>query len=295
LQQQFNRFVFKLEQEVYRSEGINWSFIEFPDNQDVLDLIEKKQDGILSVLDEQCRLPRCTDSTFARAVYEKCGEHPRFEATKTQQGRSTFTIHHYAGWVEYTARNFLEKNKDELPKESLVLLKSSSYEFLSHLGHELEGSHKPRSPTVRREQPATLKRASSSLLRDSVGVQFSAQLRILRTRIESTQPHYVRCLKPNDDLVPHYFNPAVIADQLRCAGVLEAIRVSRVGFPHRYNHANFVKRFSLLAGSEMERYSRIYHDKDLCQLLVDTLTPQLWDFASDASNQVLMNNSLKDE
>jgi hypothetical protein len=56
-----------------------------------------------------------------------------------------------------------------------------------------------------------------------------------------------------------------------------------------------VMRFSLLAGSEMERYSRIYHDKDLCQLLVDTLTPQLWDFASDASNQVLMNNSLKDE
>ena len=59
LQQQFNRFVFKLEQQEYQKEGIDWSFIAFPDDQDVLDLMEKRHDGILSVL----------DSTFANRLW----------------------------------------------------------------------------------------------------------------------------------------------------------------------------------------------------------------------------------
>jgi myosin-5 len=278
LQQQFNRYVFKLEQQEYKKEGIEWSFISFPDNQDVLDLIEKRHDGILSVLDEQCRLPRCTDKSFASAVYAKCGEHPRFEATKQQQADLSFGIHHYAGLVEYDTESFLEKNKDELPKETTELLLSSSYPFLTLLGRELSGDSEQQQPTGQRGAAAKKKqlhRASSSLMQDSVGSQFSAQLQILRTRIESTSPHYVRCLKPNDDLVPNSFNPLVIADQLRCAGVLEAIRVSRVGFPHRYFHDQFVQRYGVLARRQLERYGRKGTGKVLCEALVDALVPEL--------------------
>ncbi len=69
LQQQFNLFVLKKEQEEYEHEGINWSFIPFPDNQDVLDLIWKKGYGILNILDDQCRAPGTTDKTFASEYY----------------------------------------------------------------------------------------------------------------------------------------------------------------------------------------------------------------------------------
>jgi myosin-5 len=65
LQQQFNLFVLKNEQDIYEQEGINWSFISFPDNQDALDLIWKKGYGILNILDDQCRAPGTTDKTFA--------------------------------------------------------------------------------------------------------------------------------------------------------------------------------------------------------------------------------------
>lgn len=44
--------VFKMEQDEYEKEAINWSYIEFVDNQDVLDLIEKKPMGIIALLDE---------------------------------------------------------------------------------------------------------------------------------------------------------------------------------------------------------------------------------------------------
>ena len=59
LQQHFNQHVFKMEQAEYEREAIEWSYIEFVDNQDVLDLIESKM-GILDLLDESCRFPKAS-------------------------------------------------------------------------------------------------------------------------------------------------------------------------------------------------------------------------------------------
>ena len=86
--------MFKAEQAEYEYEGISWSNIEFADNQEALDLIEDRRDGIFSVLDEQCRLPRCTDKTFIRAVYDKCGANTHFEASQMQKSkvRSKFCV-----------------------------------------------------------------------------------------------------------------------------------------------------------------------------------------------------------
>ncbi len=269
LQQQFNKFVFKLEQREYESEGIDWSFIEFPDNQDILDLIEKKRDGILSILDENCRLATCTDTTFCRALYEKCKSHPRFSATQAQEAVLCFSIEHYAGTVTYSSANFLEKNKDELPKETTDLLTSSSVPFLAYLGDTLR--KEDEASNINSAANDSRRRNNSSILKNTVGSQFSQQLKKLRDRIDSTTPHYVRCLKPNDDLVPERFEARVIADQLRCAGVLEAIRVSRVGFPHRYYHGQFIMRYGLLAKKNTSRK----REKDFCAALISMLVPQV--------------------
>ena len=285
LQQQFNRFVFKLEQEEYEREGIEWSFIAFPDNQDVLDLIEAKRSGILSILDEQCRLPTCTDMTFARAAYETCGAHDRFLATNNQKVVGAFSVYHYAGPVEYSAVNFLEKNKDELPKETTELLMSSENSFLASLGQLLRNQSNPQ-PTFPTPPGSAasggsnctpirkIHRQSSSLMRDSVGTQFAKQLAELRERINQTTPHYIRCLKPNDGLLPDDFHPMVIADQLRCAGVLEAIRVSRVGFPQRFAHEAFIQRYHMLATNVLKQKGRLTGEKskEQCRVLVEQAT-----------------------
>jgi len=281
LQQQFNKFVFKLEQREYEQEGIDWSFIEFPDNQDILDLIERKRDGILSILDENCRLASCTDATFCRAIYEKCKQHPRFSASQTQKASLSFSIEHYAGTVAYCAVNFLEKNKDELPKETTELLTSSSVQFLAYLGETLvkvdgeSGSgcnHPFAKSSYNNMAPINDKRRNvSSMLRNTVGSQFSNQLMELRDKIDATTPHYIRCLKPNDDLVPDLFEARIIAEQLRCAGVLEAIRVSRVGFPHRYYHEQFINRYGLLVGMKKSHKK----EKDICSAMIKMLIPQV--------------------
>ena len=276
LQSQFNQYVFKLEQQEYEREGIEWSFIDFPDNQEVLDLIEKKRTGIISILDEQCRLTKCTDQSFVAKTYEICADHPRFIGSDRSKALGCFSVQHYAGPVEYNSESFLAKNKDELPKETTDLLLSSSKPLLQDLGEMLSVSSSPSSAPspVARGSPY-LKRSASSLSRASVGSQFSSQLRQLRDRIDKTAPHYIKCLKPNDELVPDNFVPSIIADQLRCAGVLEAVRVSRVGFPQRYPHSLFVQRYGILGGHTFDSAKR-HQRHDLCHILVDALVPLIW-------------------
>ena len=231
LQQQFNRYVFKLEQQEYEKEGIMWKFISFPDNQDVLDLIDMKHTGILALLDEQCILPKSTDQKFTRYLYARCDSHARFSATSAQRVDYLFSIEHYAGLVEYTTDSWLEKNKDQLPSASSELLKSSDFDLLLDINRFVRSEDRGGRGTVATK---------------SVSSQFSSQLRILRSRIEKTVPHYIRCLKPNDDLAPDYFEPKNIVEQLRCGGVLEAVRVSRAGYPTRYPHDVFMARYYIL-------------------------------------------------
>ncbi len=254
LQQQFNRFVFKLEQAEYESEGIQWNFIAFPDNQNVLDFIDKKRTGILSILDEQSFLTQCTDQSFANLVYRNGGGAGRpsngngvFVASSQQMAHGSFSINHYAGPVEYDTKGFLEKNKDELPKEIDDLLHSSENEFLRQLATVMNTAPVEDDANDAMRTPSK----QNSLKRITVGGQFSSQLKLLRQRIDATSPHYIRCLKPNDKLEPDNFDSAVIADQLRCAGILEAVRVSRVGYPQRYLHERFVQRYQVLAMKEL--------------------------------------------
>lgn len=235
LQQQFNKYVFKLEQQEYEKEGIMWKFISFPDNQDVLDLIDKKRTGILALLDEQCILPRSTDRKLTGNLYGRCDKHPRFSASSAQRVDFLFSIEHYAGFVEYCTDGWIEKNKDQLPAAASDLLKSSDFGLIDVLQRFVRSEDRAGRGTVATK---------------SVSSQFSQQLRILRSRIDETVPHYVRCLKPNDDLMPGFFEPKNVVEQLRCNGVLEAVRVSRAGYPTRYPHDVFLARYTILGGSD---------------------------------------------
>jgi len=251
LQQQFNKYVFKLEQQEYEKEGILWKYISFPDNQDVLDLIDAKHIGLLAILDEQCMVAQGREGQLAGTFYNKCSKHVRFVASSTQRVNHKFSIDHYAGLVEYSTENWLEKNKDELPAASAELLSSSSFKILGQMKEyfRIEDKNAKNKGGIQR---STSGRVGGSVATKSVGAQFAAQLKVLRKRIDTTTPHYIRCLKPNDDLIPDWFDPRNIVDQLRCGGVLEAVRVSRAGYPTRYPHDVFLARYYILAENNDE-------------------------------------------
>ncbi|KAG7021176.1 Myosin-9 [Cucurbita argyrosperma subsp. argyrosperma] len=246
LQQHFNQHVFKMEQEEYTKEEIDWSYIEFVDNQDVLDLIEKKPGGIVALLDEACMFPKSTHETFANKLYQTFKTHKRF--IKPKLSRTDFTIAHYAGEVLYQSDQFLDKNKDYVVPEYQDLLSASKCSFVAGLF-----------PPLKEES------AKSSKF-SSIGSRFKLQLQQLMETLNSTEPHYIRCVKPNNLLKPAIFENVNIMQQLRCGGVLEAIRISCAGYPTRRAFFEFINRFGILAEESLEGN---YDEKSVCKKILE--------------------------
>ncbi|KAI3798106.1 hypothetical protein L1987_33375 [Smallanthus sonchifolius] len=211
----FHQHVFKMEQEEYTKEEIDWSYIEFVDNQDILDLIEKKPGGILALLDEACMFPRSTHETFAEKLFQTFKDHKRF--SKPKLSNSAFNIDHYAGEVTYQTEFFLDKNKDYVVAEQQALLSASKCSFVSNLF------------------PPQQEESSKASKFSSIGSRFKQQLQALLETLSHTEPHYIRCVKPNNLLKPSIFENQNILQQLRCGGVMEAIRISMAGFPTLFN------------------------------------------------------------
>ncbi|KAF9275426.1 Myosin type-2 heavy chain 1, partial [Mortierella antarctica] len=243
LQQEFNQHVFKLEQEEYVREKIDWKFIEFSDNQPCIEMIEGKL-GVLSLLDEESRMPSGSDQGWCNKLFSQLGteKHKKW-FTKPRFSNAAFTINHYAHAVTYDCDGFLEKNKDTLPDELLNLIKNSDNEFLEEvlmtsatIGAGGSMSEDKRKSVINRKP--------------TLGAIFKGSLIQLMDTINSTNVHYIRCLKPNEAKQPWVFDAPMVLGQLRACGVLETIRISCAGYPSRWSFPEFVERYYMLVNSE---------------------------------------------
>ncbi|KAI0507448.1 hypothetical protein KFK09_013573 [Dendrobium nobile] len=234
LQQYFNRHLFKLEQEEYTQDGIDWNNIDFIDNTECLNLFEKKPLGILSLLDEESNFAKATDLTLAIKLQKHLSSNPCFKLGMD----GAFKILHYAGEVVYDTSGFLEKNRDPLYSDLVQLLQSCSCQLLrTFTSHMLNQSQRSTSPQW-------LNGVDSQ--KQSVGTKFKAQLFRLMQRLENTTPHFIRCIKPNRKQLPGMFDNDVVLEQLRCCGVLEVVKISRSGYPTRITHQQFAERYGFL-------------------------------------------------
>ncbi|CAI5941829.1 unnamed protein product [Closterium sp. NIES-65] len=226
LQQHFNSHVLKQQQEEYEAEGIDWSRIDFVDNQDVLELVEGNQ-GILALLDS--------------AWWDK---------QRSKMSQAEFSVKHYAGKVKYEAEEFLVKNLD-------ALVKYQAEEFLVKNLDALVPEHeellaRSHSAFVRTLFPPPETGKAGKAV--SLGKRFKEQLGELMRTLNATEPHYVRCVKPNKDLKPQKFSNTLVVEQLRSGGVLEAVRLCSTGYPARRTFEDFEARFSpLLPSQERKR------------------------------------------
>ncbi|XP_075945364.1 unconventional myosin-Va-like [Anarhichas minor] len=263
LQQQFNLHVFKLEQEEYMKEEIPWTLIDFDDNQPCIDLIEAKL-GVLDLLDEECKMPKGSDDTWAQKLYNTLlKQNAHFD--KPRMSNRAFIIHHFADKVEYQCQGFLEKNKDTVNEEQINVLKKSKVDWLLKLFEDDEKATSSRN----KHKPTVTGRAGQTQRdnKKTVGLQFRQSLHLLMETLNATTPHYVRCIKPNDDKSPFIMDPVRAVQQLRACGILETIRISAAGFPSRWTYQEFFRRYRVL----MKQKDVLHDRKQTCKNLLEKL------------------------
>jgi myosin protein heavy chain len=279
LQQFFNHHMFVLEQEEYSREGIQWDYVNFGlDLQPTIDLLEASGTviGILSCLDEECIMPKATDLTFTNKLHHlwtadiQRGEDPhpgrdKYEPSRFEQG---FIVQHYAGKVEYRTDGWLEKNKDPLNDNLTRVLAVASERYVSSLFSDysdtsamLNGGSVGRSSGKKR----VIKKGAFR----TVAQRHKEQLSSLMAQLQATQPHFVRCIVPNANKKPGRVDVPLVLDQLRCNGVLEGIRIARLGYPNRLPFVEFRQRYEVLTPGIIPRG---YMDgRRACSLMVDAL------------------------
>ncbi|KAI9837583.1 MAG: hypothetical protein M1819_007234 [Sarea resinae] len=251
LQQEFNQHVFKLEQEEYLREQIDWTFIDFSDNQPCIDLIEGKL-GVLALLDEESRLPMGSDEQFVTKLHHNfAGDKQKFYK-KPRFGKSAFTVCHYAIDVTYESDGFIDKNRDTVPDEHMAVLRASSNKFLAEVLEAASAVREKESAGVgaSRAMAAPGRKIGVAVNRKpTLGGIFKSSLIELMSTIHSTDVHYIRCIKPNEGKEAWKFEGPMVLSQLRACGVLETVRISCAGYPTRWTYEEFALRYYMLVPS----------------------------------------------
>ncbi|CAL2045718.1 unnamed protein product [Caenorhabditis brenneri] len=233
LQQQFNQHVFKLEQEEYIREEIEWVRVDFHDNQPAIDLIEGPV-GMINLLDEQCKRLNGSDADWLSQLRNstELKKNPQLAFPRVRS--NDFIVRHFAADVTYSTDGFVEKNRDAIGEQLLDVVVASKLQFLrTVIGPAVVATPAGSTPGKR-----TTKRTVAS--------QFRESLKDLMQVLCSTRPHYVRCIKPNDSKISFDFEPKRAIQQLRACGVLETVRISAAGFPSRYPYDEFARRYRVL-------------------------------------------------
>ena len=250
LQQFFNHHMFVLEQEEYVREGIEWEMVDFGmDLEATIQLMEKPM-GLLAILEEETLFPKASDKSFEDKLKENLlGKSPVF--LKKQPGskdkNAHFAIAHYAGIVNYNLTDWLTKNKDPINDTVVDQMKKADnalvvYLFRDHPGQPEEDPNKGKEKGKKGKDTKVFKTVSSA---------FRNQLDALLTTLNSTDPHFIRCIVPNNFKTPGLLDSALVMHQLTCNGVLEGIRICRRGFPNRCFYADFRHRFIIIKPKEV--------------------------------------------
>merc|ERR1712121_347291 len=234
LQQFFNHHMFVQEQEEYKAEGIQWAFVDFGmDLVVTIELIEKKM-GILAMLEEECIVPKATDKTYLEKMMNKhLGKHQSFgkpKPAKKGKPEAHFEIHHYAGTVGYNVTGWLFKNKDPVNEAVIGMMGAAGNPVVS---------------LVFTEKDTGEKKKGSSMM--TISAAHRESLLKLMTNLNSTHPHFVRCIIPNEIKKSGHTDAPLVMHQLNCNGELEGIRICMLALPNKVPYGDFMARYSIVA------------------------------------------------
>ncbi|XP_031564569.1 unconventional myosin-VIIa-like [Actinia tenebrosa] len=250
LQQFFVAQIFKIEQEEYSREGIEWKQVTFQDNQDVLDMLALAPMNFIALMDEESRFPQGTDESFLHKLNANHKDNPYFVKSSSLE-RTKFGVVHFAGTVYYESEGILDKNRDTFSGDLIDLIAQSDSNFL------LDFFIKERSMgTETRKRSPTL------------SMQFRRSLNVLMKTLSNCHSSFVRCIKPNNHKQAMVFDRQLCWQQLKYSGMLETVRVRKAGYSMRHTFEEFVTRYHMLL-RDSEAKSR--NPQEVSELIASSL------------------------
>ncbi|KAM7361300.1 myosin heavy chain 95F jaguar isoform 1-T1 [Cochliomyia hominivorax] len=265
LQKFFNDNILKNEQELYKREGLNVPEITFTDNQDIIELIESKANGIYTLLDEESKLPKPSAVHFTAEVHKAWSNHfrlglprsSRLKAHRTLRDEEGFLVRHFAGAVCYNTEQFIEKNNDAL------------HASLEGLVQECEN------PLLKSLFPSGSSNATRGKLNFiSVGSKFKTQLAELMEKLEKNGTNFIRCIKPNSKMIDREFEGGLALAQLKCSGTISVLELMEHGYPSRVPFADLYNMYKSLLPPELAKLPA----RTFCEAMLQSLNLSSKDF-----------------
>ncbi|XP_036078086.1 myosin XVB [Rousettus aegyptiacus] len=214
------------EEEECRRELLPWVPIAQPPRESCLGLLVDQPHSLLSILDAQTWLSQATDHTFLQKCHYHHSDHPCY--TKPQLPLPIFTVQHYAGTVTYQVHKFLNRNRDHLDPAVVEMLAQSQLQLVGSLFRDAEPE------------------AGGGRDKPTLASRFQQSLGDLLARLGRSHVYFIHCLSPNPGKLPGLFDVGHVAEQLRQAGILEAVCARSANFPVRVPFQAFLARFRTL-------------------------------------------------
>eukprot|EP00479_Gromia_sphaerica_P012672 TRINITY_DN677_c0_g1_i2.p1 TRINITY_DN677_c0_g1~~TRINITY_DN677_c0_g1_i2.p1 ORF type:complete len:378 (-),score=97.74 TRINITY_DN677_c0_g1_i2:342-1475(-) len=277
LQQYFNEYIVSSEQREYLREGVEWTEIDIPDTRECITLCKL----LYKELDSVCVMPGGKPETLVQQVTVRNkdgpfwlslnqgvgsgGSKPRHRRQKAQllggkkKSRARFGnfdgfgVKHFAGQVIYDAKEFLKKNQDNTSHDAIVLFSKSTSEIMRQAVGDIA-----RLEAEEANQKGRKKRSFQS-----VGTTFARQMELLMDDLGATDPHFVRCVNPNSQKRKNHFLKAKVLSQLRCGGLIQGLKVMKLGYPTRIPYA---KVYDMYQDSNLREQLDTFDARDFVRL-----------------------------
>jgi myosin-6 len=233
-------------------------------------------------------LPKCTSKTFTEKLFQTQKEaHARGVLASVPRGKGLmpyegFVVYHYAGQVMYHSEGFLQKNNNSLHDDLELVLKNAEDPFLQLLNQVMEEEPAHACSGLRASTPSLggptemplganrglgMGKRTAKARFSSVSAHFLVQLSQLTDNLERTSSHFVRCVNPNKVKSPDKFMGGHVLHQLRCSGMMEALRLMHEGFPTRCPYEDLYDRYKDM----MPRSIASLDSPSFCEILLMAL------------------------
>ncbi|XP_059200423.1 unconventional myosin-VIIb-like [Centropristis striata] len=248
LQQFFVAHIFKLEQKEYSKENIVWSNIKFSDNQNILDVLAVKPCNLLALIDEESHFPKGSDFTMLNKMNQQHNGNKTYIASRSEHD-SDFGIRHFAGVVHYDSKGFLEKNRDAVSFDIIKMVEMTTNKLFRQIFESelsTNGVKVGNNKKVIMTPKNSIRAQTDNRKVATLSGQFRQSLDSLMKALSACQPFFIRCFKPNNEKQSEMFNRELCMRQLRYSGMMDTIRIRKLGYPIRHTFQDFLKRYRVL-------------------------------------------------